>query len=321
MAFVVSGLTDYTKEVKTDLLVKSMFSGKTASLLQGAGQVIPGIKSAEILPILSSDVYFQADACGYSPSGTTTITKRTITVGKVKVEETLCPKTLETKYTQIGLAAGAPVDMGVFQEQIGNEKASVIAEALETAIWQGDTTGGSGNNAFFDGFLTILGDLGFGGAGDPIEGNPSTGGGYTQLTSLTSSNIDDAIAKIYSLLPAAILDKSDLFIAMGTDTFRTYKSWLLTANLFHYAATETAPLEIVDPLTGIKIYGLNGMNGTNKIVAGRWSNFFLGTDMMDEQENFQMWFSVDNAEVRFRANFAYGCQLSFPSEIVLFKLP
>ena len=321
MAFVVSGLTDYTKEVKTDLLVKSMFSGKTAALLQGAGQVVPGIKSAEILPLLSSDIYFQADGCGYSPSGTTTISKRTLTVGKVKVEETLCPKTLETKYTQIGLAAGSPVDMGVFQEQIGNEKAAGIAEAIETAIWQGDATGGTGNNAFFDGFLTILDDLGFGGAGDPIQGNPSTGGGWTQLTSLTSSNIDDAIAKIYSLLPAGILDKSDLFIAMGTDTFRTYKSWLLTANLFHYAATETSPLEIVDPLSGIKIYGLNGMNGTNKIVAGRWSNFFIGTDMMNEEENWKLFYSEDNDEVRFRASFKYATQVAYPSEIVYFKLP
>ena len=34
MAFVVSGLTDYTKEVKTDLLVKSMFSGKTDELIR-----------------------------------------------------------------------------------------------------------------------------------------------------------------------------------------------------------------------------------------------------------------------------------------------
>lgn len=320
MAFVVSGLADYTKEVKTDLLVKSMFSGKTASLLQGAGQVVPGIKSAEILPILTSAVYFQADGCGYTPSGTTTLTKRTITVGKVKVEETLCPKTLETKYTQIGLAAGSPVDMGVFQDQIGNEKAAVIAEALETAIWQGNVSSGTGNNAFFDGFLTILTGLGFGDAGDPIQGNPTTGGGWTQLTSLTSSNIDDAIAKIYSLLPAGILDKSDLFIAMGTDTFRTYKSWLLSANLFHYAATESAPLEIVDPLTGIKIYGLNGMNGTNKIVAGRWSNFFIGTDMMSEEEDWKMWYSQDSDEVRFRATMKYGTQIAFPQEVVYFVI-
>jgi hypothetical protein len=321
MAFVVSGLTDYTKEVKTDLLVKSMFSGKTASLLQGAGQVVPGIKSAEILPLLTSDVYFQTDGCGYTASGSTTISKRTLTVGKIKIEETLCPKTLETKYTQIGLAAGAPVDLGVFQEQIGNEKASKVAEALETSIWQGDSTGGSGNSGFFDGFLTILGDLGFGGAGDPIEGNPTTGGGYTQLTSLTSSNIDEAIAKIYSLIPAGVLGKEDVFIAMGTDTYRTYRAWLVSANLFHYDAVEATAMEIVDPISGIKIYGLHGMNGTNKIVAGRWSNFFIGTDMMNEEEDWKMWYSQDNDEVRFRASMKYGTQIAYPEEVVYFKLP
>jgi hypothetical protein len=320
MAFVVSGLTDYTKEVKTDLLVKSMFSGKTASLLQGAGQVVPGIKSAEILPLLTSDVFFQADGCGYSPSGTTTISKRTLTVGKIKIEETLCPKTLETKYTQIGLAAGAPVDLGVFQEQIGNEKAAKISEALETAIWQGDSTGGAGNLGFFDGFLTILGDLGFGGAGDPIEGNPTTGGGWTKLTSLTSSNIDEAIEKIYSLIPAGVLGKEDVFIAMGTDTYRTYRAWLVSANLFHYDAVEATAMEIVDPISGIKIYGLHGMNGTNQIVAGRWSNFFIGTDMMNEEEEWKMWYSLDSDEVRYRVSMKYATQVAFPEQVVLFKL-
>lgn len=321
MAFVVSGLTDYTKEVQTDLLVKSMFSGATASLLQGAGQVIPGIKSAEILPLLSSDVFLQTDGCGYTPSGSTTITKRTITVGKIKVEETLCPKTLETKYTQIGLAAGSPVDLGVFQDQIGNEKAMKIGELLETALWQGSTASGNANLNKFDGFNKILDDLGFGGAGDPIQGNPSTGGGWTQLTSLTSSNIDDAIGKIYELIPAGVLGKPDVFIAMGSDTFRTYRAWLLSANLFHYNATETTQLQIVDPITGITIYGLQGLNGTNRIYAGRWSNFFIGTDMMNEEENFKFWYSEDNDEVRFRATMKYGVQIAYPEEVVYFKLP
>ena len=321
MAFVVSGLTDYTKEVQTQLLVKSMFDGKTASLLQGAGQVIPGIKSAEILPLLNSDVFLQTDGCGYTPSGTTTISKRTLTVGKIKVEETLCPKTLETKYTQIGLAAGSPVDLGVFQEQIGDEKAMKIAELLETSLWKGDTGSGNANLNKFDGFFKILDDLGFGGAGDPIEGNPTTGGGWTKLTSLTSSNIDEAIGKIYELIPAGVIGKPDVFIAMGADTFRTYRAWLVSANLFHYSATETAQMEIVDPISGIKIYGLQGMNGSNRIVAGRWSNFFIGTDLIDEaSSSFRFWYSEDNDEVRFRATMKMGVQIAYPEEVVSFKL-
>lgn len=314
MAFVVSGLTNYTKETQLELLVKAMFSSKTASLLQGAGQVIPGIKSAEALPLLSSDVFFQTDGCGYSASGNTTISQRVLTVGKVKVEETLCPKTLETKFTQQGLAAGSPVDLGVFQDQIGAEKAGKIAEAIETAIWQGNTAG-SGNSSKWDGFLTILTALGFGGAGDPIKGNVADA-----YASITASNIDDIIATIYSVIPAALLGKPDMMIAMGTDTFRLYRTWLVGANLYHYAAVETADMEIVDPITGIKIYGLNGMNGTNKIVAGLWSNLFIGTDMMNEEEEYKFWYSQDNDEVRYRATFKYGTQIAFPEQIVYFTL-
>ena len=108
MAFNVTGLTNYTNEQSTELVVKSLFGGKTAALLQAAGQVQVGVKSAEALNILDSDVYFATDGCGYSPSGNTTFSQRTITVGKIKVEETLCPKTLEAKWMQTQIAAGSP---------------------------------------------------------------------------------------------------------------------------------------------------------------------------------------------------------------------
>ena len=315
MAFDVTGLSNYTKEESLQLLTKAMFTAKTANLLQGAGQVLPNIKSAEILPLLYSDVYFQSDSCSYQTSGNTTLSKRTLTVGKVKVQETLCPKDLETKYTQKALAAGEAIDMGVFTEQIGAEKAAKMAEAIETAIWQGDTTGGVGNNGFWDGFLTILGDLGFGGAGDPIKGNVANA-----YASITASNIDDIITTIYSVIPAELLGKPDLFIGMGTDTFRLYRQWLVTANLYHYPANEIAEMEIVDPITGIKIYGLHGMNGTNKIVAGLWSNFFLGTDMMNEEEEFEFIFNPFERRVQFHTAFKYGCQVAYPEQVVLFTL-
>ena len=227
----------------------------------------------------------------------------------------MCPKDLETKYTQIALAAGEAVDMGVFTEQIGNEKAAKIAESLETAIWQGNVSTGTGNNRFWDGFLTILDSLGFGGVGDPVRGN--VGGAYS---SITASNIDDIITTIYSVIPAALLDKSDIFIAMGTDTFRLYRQWLVTANLFHYPANEVAGMEIIDPITGIKIYGLNGINGTNQIVAGLWSNFFLGTDMMNEEEEYSFIFNPFERRVQFHAAFKYGCQIAYPEQVVYFKL-
>jgi hypothetical protein len=118
MAFNVTGLTNYTNEQSTELVIKSLFGSKTAAVLQAAGQVQVGVKSAEALNILSSDVFFQADGCGYTASGNTTFSQRVITVGKIKVEETLCPKTLEAKWMQTQIAPGSPESVP-FEEQIG----------------------------------------------------------------------------------------------------------------------------------------------------------------------------------------------------------
>jgi hypothetical protein len=62
------------------------------------------------------------------------------------------------------------------------------------------------------------------------------------------------------------------------------------------------------------------MNGTNKIVAGLWSNFFLGTDMMNEEENFEFIFNPFERRVQFHAAFKYGTQIAFPEQVVYFTL-
>jgi hypothetical protein len=315
MAFTVVGLNDWGKEDSLPILTKALFGGETAALLQGAGQVIPGIKVSDNLNILSSDVFFQAAGCEPSSSGSTNFTARTLSVGDIQVYETLCPKTLEKKWMQNYMKAGSKQDEVPFAEQIGTEKAASIAQALEEDIWQGTVASNQ-----FDGFNTILTALGFGGAGDPIQGNPTTGGGWTQLTSLTSSNIDDALAKMYSLAPTAVLKRPDVFIAMGVDTFKLYKEYLVGANLFHYSGVQDNPFEITHHLSGIKIYGLAGLSGSNKIHLSYWGNYFLGTDLVNEEENYEFIYDPIKKNVVFNANFKYGTQVAFPDQIVYFSL-
>ena len=64
MAFNVTGLTDYTNEQSTELVVKSLFGSKTAAVLQAAGQVQVGVKSAEALNILTVKFIFSKTAVG-----------------------------------------------------------------------------------------------------------------------------------------------------------------------------------------------------------------------------------------------------------------
>lgn len=310
MAFNVSALANYTNEQSTELVLKSLFGGKTAAILQAAGQVQVGVKSAEALNILTSDVYFQADGCGYTASGNTTFTQRNITVGKIKVEETLCPKTLEAKWMQTQIAPGSPTEVP-FEVQIGTDKSNNIAKLLEVSMWQGDTatSNTNPNTNRFDGFTKIIDAA----SASTIAGNTSS------ATAITIANVDDLIDNIYAAVPADIADSDDLVLWVGIDTFKKYTTALRNNNLFHYAA-DSEGMELIIPATNIKMIGVGGLNGTNRMFCGRLSNFFVGTDLANEEEEYKFWYSQDNDEVRFRATMKYGVQIAFPDQIVQFKL-
>jgi len=310
MSFNVSALTNYVNEQNTDILVKSLFGSKTAAMLQ-AGQVQVGVKSAEALNILSSDVYFQADGCGYTSSGNTTFTQRTITVGKIKVEEDLCPKTLESKWMQTQIAAGSPTAVP-FEQAITESKASVIAKQLEVAMWQGDTatSNTNPNTNKFDGFVKIIDAA----SASTIAGNTGA------ATAITTSNIDDILDAMYAAVPADIATAEDLVVWVGIDTYKKMLVNLKNANLFHYVPDAGTAMEMVYPGTNVKVVAVGGLNGTNRLFAGRLSNFFVGTDLANEEEEIRYWYSVDNDSVRFRMTCKYGVQVAFPDQLVQFTL-
>ena len=314
MALDLSALTNYVKENELQLTSAAIFSAKTASLIEARGNVQVGIKSAETINVMTTDAVFQAGGtCGFNSSGTTTITQRTLTVGKIKVQESICPKTFEAKYTQKALREGSSYDYMAYAEEYSAQKVQRIGAALETAIWQGDTASGTANLARFDGLIKIIDSLGFGGAGDPIDGNAA------DLTTLTSSNVIAAVDSIFAALPAALLDKDDVVIFCGNDTFREYVIALRTANLFHYPV-DAANMELVIPGTNVKLIGVNGLNGTDKMFGLSMANLYLGTDMLNEQDRFELFYAKEADEMRFVVEFKLGVQVAFPDEVVYWKL-
>ena len=310
MAFNVSALSNYTNEQSTELVVKSLFGSKTASILQAAGQVQVGVKSAEALNILSTSVFFQADSCGYNPSGDTTFSQRNITVGAIKVEETMCPKTLEAKWMQTQIAPGSATEIP-FEEQIGMDKANNIAKLLEIAMWQGDTatSNTNPNTNRFDGFTKIIDAA----SASTVAGNTSS------ATAITVANIEGLVDDMYNVIPADIADAQDLVLFVGIDTFKKYTTALRASNLFHYAA-DAEGMEIVIPATNVRMIAVGGLTGTNRMFLSRLSNFYMGTDLANEYENYEIFFSRDNNEVRFRASLKAGVQIAFPDQLISFKL-
>lgn len=314
MSFSVGSLTAYTEQNAQQLVASSVLGAKTADLIKSQGNVMVGVKSSETINIMDTDAFFQSAACGFNASGTTSFTQRTVTVGKIKVNEALCPKDLEAYYLQKALPAGSRYDSIVFAQEFTDRKVSKIAAQLEKAIWQGDTTSGDGNLNKFDGLIKLIGA-----AGTVVNANSSTYYG-TPATDITTSNILDVLDAIYKAFPAEIVDKDDTAIFMGTDTFRTYSLKLRASNLFHYQMDQKTMEDFVYPGTTIKVIPVTGLNGTKKLYGARISNLFLGTDLVNEEEKFELFYAKEADQVRFVAEFKMGVNFAFPEEIVKFTV-
>jgi len=383
MAIDVTGLANYTEQNKMALITKAVFGAKTISLLTP----MTGVKSSETINILDTDAVFQlGGTCGFNASGTTAITQRTVTVGKIKVNEALCPKTLEAKYTQTLLQAGSKYDGVPFEQIYSDLKVKLINKQMEIAIWNGDLSSGNVNLNKFDGIIKVAGKVssatgltnvnaiaGIGTvaqatatavvtgtgttfvsqgilAGDKLRINGViylvlTVDSETQITLTAASGVTqsgkaftfvpqtsanfvapytsftgNAVAIMQSVaatIPVEVVDEAVIFI--GLDLFRVWTKELTSANLFHYTA-DTTNFELVIPGTNIKVIAVNGLNGTNQIWAFRTSNAFYGTDLLNEEDQFEIFFAKEAQEVRYMAEWKAGFNFAFLNEVTQFTL-
>ena len=316
MGFDVSALANYTKENEALLVTSSVLGAKTASLIKSAGNVMVGVKSSEKINIMETDAIFQDGAsCGFNASGSTTFTQRTVTPGKIKVNEALCPKDLEAKYLQKALPTGSSYDSIPFEQEYSDKKAKTIAAQLETATWQGDTSSANVNLNKFDGFVKLIGA-----ASGVVAANASTYISGAPLSSITAANVISIFDGVYQAIPAKVVAADDMTIFCGQDLFRTYTIALKNSGSFNYQIDVKADSEFVLPGTTIKVVAVAGLNGTNKVYAMRLSNMFLGTDLLNEEEKFEIFYAKEADQVRFVSEFKMGVNIAFPDEAVKFIL-
>jgi hypothetical protein len=275
-----------------------------------------GVKSSEKINIMETDAIFQAGGtCGFNASGSTTFTQRTVTPGKIKVNEALCPKDLEAKYLQKALPTGSMYDSIPFEQEFADKKAKTIAAQLETALWQGDTSSVNVNLNKFDGLVKLIGA-----ASGVVAANASTFISGAPLSSITAANVISIFDGVYRAIPAKVVAADDMTIFCGQDLFRTYTIALKNANSFSYSVDVKADSEFILPGTTIKVVAVAGLNGTNKVYAMRLSNLFLGTDLLNEEEKFEIFYAKEADQVRFVAEFKMGVNIAFPDEVAAFVL-
>lgn len=295
---ITTSLPAYVEQNRGELIAKAVLGAKTASIINYQ----TGIKTSAAINLLSTDVQFQDGSdCGFNAAGSQELSQRIIETGLIKVNTEYCEKALLKAYTQREVVIAADENALPFEEMFVGEILANIKANLEKAIWQGDKSSGNANLSKFDGLIKIL--------------NAASG---VIKASGEKANVFAALQDVLVKLPTTAL-KDDTRIFVGADTFMRLVNELVNKNLYHYSG-ENSDYEMVLPGTTIKVTAVDGLNGTDKIVAGRASNFYYGTDLEGSEERFEFWFSQDDRTFKLAVEFNAGVQVAFPDEVVLVTL-
>jgi len=301
MGYNISALPNYTDQQSRVFVTKSILEADTIKLLTDAGSFDPTAKGNQAIQLLDTDVYFQdGTACGRNALGGANFSQATLSVKDLKVNQNYCVRDLEKTYAVEDLKAkmkGQVYTDMLFLEDIGNLNATKTSYALEQLIWQGDTTiTGTTNLNMADGLLKSI-----------------KGGSYINLSAVTSgSSVTAKLQGVFAGMPIEVSSKPDFKILIGKDTWNAYQAEIAAKNLFNPNDPKTlwgtdAKLEVV-----------NGLNGTNYVVACRLRNLQAGGEMTNV--SFQKHYSFETEQVYLDSRFSLGVVAVYPQEIGLVKI-
>lgn len=303
MSFTVTAIGSYVQANEEKLIGKAIVGAKTASLLN----LQTGVKGTANLNLLTATTGLQdGSSCGWAASGGVTVSKRQIVTKMMKVNQEFCHKDLIGTSLQWGVKIAAGMETLPFEDMFVNQIVENVNREIEAGIWQGNTAlSGGTTNALMDGFIALL------------SGETTTSGVIAGSSlSGTSAMVKTVIENMVMQFPDSIIARDDLIIYVGYDVYRKYIQALQAANLFHYTESLTPALGITIPGTNIRLEGVHGLTGQNKAYGSYRSNFFLGTDLENGQEEFKFWFSDDDDTFKLKITFNLGVQVAYPDLVV-----
>jgi hypothetical protein len=318
MALDLTALTDYIDEQQFNLATASLVGGRTAGFL--TPQL--GVKGETKINKMDVDVTMQdGSGCTFDASGDNdiTFTQETIDAKQVKINMEFCPKDLNAYYWRTQMPAGTHQESLPFEEQFANYLVAKVQDSLETVIWNGDATSGSGNNAMFDGILIDAANF--------TDCNGTGGSFGSAITgAIDINNVVEAVERIYVEAPSAAVAQNDFRCYLGVDKFRALSAAIMNGNggasILAGAALQGSmdradvdPLRIIMPGTNMEIVGVGGLNTADKVVGFSSSNVFLGMDLAEDSTNIESWYSQDDRKFKVAMEWTMGVGIAYKSEV------
>lgn len=299
--FVVTSLPAYVQDNK-DLIIKNFALVGTASRQRFGIQT--GIKTSAYLNYLELNPTLQdGKGCGFTASGSATLTQRTITTAVIKVNMDICPDSLLGKYAEYLVRIGANSNELPFEQYIVDGVTTEINKKIEKLIWQGDTTQASNTDLkWLNGILKQL-------ASDSDK---------VAVSIAANTAIYDAIKAVYLAIPEETLERgAEIYVSPAN--YRDFLMAMVEKKYFNYSGPQdSAPEEFVFPGTDVKVVKTPGLAGVNdRIVASFPENFVYGCDAEGDLEDVKIWFSDDDDLFKLKVKWNSGIAYRFPNQVTL----
>lgn len=296
--YIVSGLSSYVEQNR-DLIIGSF--GLANRDTRSRVGIQTGVKSSAALHYLAVDPVVQdGSSCGFNPLDTITLSQRLISVAVMKVDGQICPETLLGKYAEYLVRVNARDNELPFEQYVIDTLIEQVNKKIETVIWQGKTAAHSGSD-LIDGWLY------------QFDNDASV----VDVSIASGSSAYAGIASVYAAMTEETLERGGV-IFVSPAIFRSFMMEMVALNLFHYSgAVNDNPDEFILPGSDVRVIKTPGLASSLKIVGTFADNLVYGTDMENDEEKFDLWWSNDDHIWKYQIKWASGAGYHFPAQVVL----
>ena len=303
MSLNVQALSDFNNQIAGELIIKMVYAGSTMEYIT----IQEGVKYQEPINLFEVSLYMQNGTCVSNASGSATFSQRTIEVCPRTSFDALCLKDLDKKYLGISaLAPGSYNETFALATQYSELLVNQFQKANDQFLWRQV----SGSASSFGGTCAVNGL-------NTIISGSTTGVVTIPSSSLAAASILATMDSMIATSSADVADREDLTFFMSVTNFRNYLTGLRLANNFYFdpnSVTNRGGLyEMQYPFQpNIKVVGTVGLQGSNRVTLGPAKQIVVGTDLLSDFTEFQLWYDINTDTLRHRISTKLGVNIAYP---------
>ena len=299
MATTLNISTNYAGEVAGKYIGKMIKASNT--IQDGLVTILPNITGETTVRKITTSEGWTNYSCGFTPTGSITLSERSFTPKKIKFNEEICKEDFRQGWSrnEMGLSAHNDDIPGTEKDAILLEIAKNVVRKIDTEIWEGNGTTG-----VLAGFIpAFILDAGVVKVATPVA--------------ITSANVEAQVGKFIDTVPDFLIQDEKTKLLVSTNVIRALRKvygqqarlngTFLNPNSFEF--------------DGYMLTEGKGLN-SNTMVAYHPDNLFFGTGLLADHNDIRIK-DMDESDlsgtIRINMVLTGGVQYANPDEIILYR--